>query len=133
MTRAVRSVGFGWPDYRRKGVAAVLGAFAPRRRPVALSFTVSQALLVRDLPIRSQDDVVVLWGETPDRSFTNFPYTYDQARDFRARARSLESAAFFSYYGAWPAAILEGDEITRLRQAEAGPRGPGREGEEGSR
>jgi hypothetical protein len=66
-------------------------------------FTVSQALLVRDLPVRDQDDVVVLWGETPDRSFANYPLTYDQGCDFRARARSLKSAAFFAYYGAWAA------------------------------
>ena len=81
-------------------------------------FTVAQALLVRDLPVREQDDVAVLWGETPDRSFANFPLTYDQARDFRERARSLESAAFFAYYGAWPAPIRDGDEISRLRQAQ---------------
>jgi putative ABC transport system permease protein len=81
-------------------------------------FTVSQALLVRDLPVRDQDEVVVLWGETPDRSFGNFPLSYDDGRDFPARARSLESAAFFAYYGAWPTAIRDGDDVSALRQAQ---------------
>ena len=81
-------------------------------------FTVAQALLVRDLPVRDQDGIVVLWGETPDRSFADFPLSYDQGRDFRASARSLESAAFVAYYGAWPTAIRDGDAISRLREAQ---------------
>jgi hypothetical protein len=39
-------------------------------------FTVSEALLVRDLPVRDQDEVVVLWGEPPDGSFANFPLPF---------------------------------------------------------
>jgi putative ABC transport system permease protein len=81
-------------------------------------FTVSQALLVRELPVRGQDEVVVLWGETPDRSFANYPLSYDQGRDFLTRARSLESAAFYAYHGAWPTAIRDGDEVSELRQAQ---------------
>jgi predicted permease len=81
-------------------------------------FTVSQALLVRDLPVRDQDKVVLLWGETPDRSLSEFPPSLDQGRDFVERARSLESGAFFAYYGAWPAAIGDGDDVQSLRQAQ---------------
>jgi putative ABC transport system permease protein len=84
----------------------------------AAVFTVSQALLARELPVRDQDGVVVLWGETPDRSFANFPLSYDHGRDFLASARSLESAAFFAYHGAWPTAIRDGDDISELRQAQ---------------
>lgn len=36
-------------------------------------FTVADALLLRRLPVQNQDRLVVLWGETRDRSFTNYP------------------------------------------------------------
>jgi putative ABC transport system permease protein len=80
-------------------------------------FTVAQVLLVRDLPVRQQDRIVALWGETPDRSFTSYPLTHAQAREFASRTRALRRTAYFAYYGSWPAPIREGDTVSRLRQA----------------
>ena len=79
-------------------------------------FTVADALLLRRLPVREQDRLVVLWGEARDRAF-NYPLGLDDGQEFARRARALERVAFFSYYGAWPKPIRDGDQISRLRRA----------------
>src|SRR5437867_6271025 len=79
-------------------------------------FTVADALLLRRLPVQDQDRIVVLWGEARDRAF-NYPLGLDDVREFARQARSLERVAFFSYYGAWPKPIRDGDQISRLRRA----------------
>src|SRR5437899_1325964 len=79
-------------------------------------FTVADALLLRRLPVQDQDRLVVLWGEARDRAF-NYPLGLDDVREFARQAQSLERVAFFSYYGAWPKPIRDGDQISRLRRA----------------
>ena len=80
-------------------------------------FTVADALLLRKLPFRDQDRLVVLWGQGADRSFDNWPLELADARDFARQSRALERVAFFAYEGAWPQPILDGDRMSRLRQA----------------
>ncbi len=79
-------------------------------------FTVADALLLRRLPVRDQDRLVVLWGQAPDRSF-DYPLGLDEAREFARRTRSLAQVAFFGYEGAWPRPIRDGERISRLRGA----------------
>src|SRR3989441_6341249 len=79
-------------------------------------FTVADALLLRRLPVRDQDRLVVLWGEAPDRGF-DYPLRLDEAREFARRTRSLAQVAFFGYEGAWPMPIRDGERIARLRGA----------------
>src|SRR5712671_6662666 len=79
-------------------------------------FTVADALLLRRLPVRDQDRLVVLWGQAPDRTY-NYPFGLDDARAFARQTRSLERVAFFSYYGAGPKPIRDGDQISSLRRA----------------
>ena len=79
-------------------------------------FTVADTLLLRRLPIRDQDRVVVLWGERRDQTFT-YPLGIDDAREFARRARSLERVAFSAYEGSWPTPIRDGDRIYRLHGA----------------
>src|SRR5437660_11032359 len=79
-------------------------------------FTVADALLLRRLPVRDQDRLVVLWGHAPDRTY-NYPFGLDDAREFARHTRSLERVAFFSYYGAGPKPIRHGDPISPLRRA----------------
>src|SRR5439155_2220346 len=78
-------------------------------------FTVADALLVRRLPVRDQDRIVALWGETRDRSFSNYPVA--GARDFARRTGTLERVAFFGYWGSAPMAVRTGGNITDLRRA----------------
>src|SRR5438445_11876795 len=79
-------------------------------------FTVADALLLRRLPVRDQDGLVVLWSQAPDRGF-DYPFTLDEARQFARRTRSLTQVAFFGYEGAWPRPIRDGERISRLRAA----------------
>src|SRR3989475_530935 len=79
-------------------------------------FTVADALLLRRLPVRDQDRLVVRWGQAPDRGFDS-PCTLDEAREFARRPRSLARVAFFAYEGAWPTPIRDGERISRLHRA----------------
>src|SRR6266550_8098648 len=79
-------------------------------------FTVADALLLRRLPVRDQDRVVVLWGAMRDRP-CDYPLGLDDAREFALHTRSLERVAFFSYYGAGPKPIRDGDQISQVRRA----------------
>jgi len=79
-------------------------------------FTVADALLLRRLPVRDQDRLVVLWGQKPDQDFA-YPLGIEDARDFARRTRSLERVAFFASFGTAPLPIREGDQIARLRRA----------------
>src|SRR5213595_180286 len=79
-------------------------------------FTVADALLLRRLPVRDQDRLVVLWGRKPDREFA-YPLGLDDAREFAQRIRVLERVATFASWGAAPLPIRDGDQISQLRRA----------------
>jgi putative ABC transport system permease protein len=83
-------------------------------------FTIANALLLRRLPVRDQDRIVLLWGETRDKRFTNFPLDLDDVRAFIRESRALERGAFFGYEGASEIAARDGDRITNLRQTVVG-------------
>jgi len=78
-------------------------------------FTVADALLLRPLPVRDQDRVVVLWGQKSDQDFA-YPLGFDDAREFAQRTRVLERVATFASWGAAPLAIRDADQISRLRR-----------------
>ena len=80
-------------------------------------FTVADAFLLRPLPVRDQDRVVVLWGATSDGRFENFPLLLPDARDFAARVRSMERVEFYSYGGAHPVPIRDAGNVFHLRRA----------------
>jgi putative ABC transport system permease protein len=80
-------------------------------------FTVAEVLLLRRLPVVEQDRIAILWGRTRDGSFDNYPLGLSDAREFAGRAQSLTRVAWFAYYGAAPVAIVQGDEVSRMRQA----------------
>lgn len=79
-------------------------------------FTVADALLLRRLPVANQDRLVTLWGEMRDHSLDNVPLHLADAREFARRTHSLQSAAFFTYEGSWPAVLQHADRILRLRR-----------------
>src|SRR2546426_5838266 len=63
-------------------------------------FTVAQALLLRKLPVRDQDRLVVLWGQPADRSVAHWPVALADARELARRTRSLQRVAWIAYEGA---------------------------------
>src|SRR5689334_16457292 len=80
-------------------------------------YTVADTLLLRPLPVRDQDRLVVLWGVTPDGRTDHFPLLYEDALDFARRTRALERIEFFSYGGAQPVDVQLGSNIARLRRS----------------
>ena len=78
--------------------------------------TVADALLLRPLPVRDQDRVVVLWGATRDGRLDNFPLLLPETRDFAASTQTLERVEFFSYGGAHFVPIRDGGRVYRLRR-----------------
>ncbi len=108
---AVRSL------YRWGGVAFV--ALAILALGIGLSiavFTVANALLLRQFPVRDQARLVVLWGRASDRPF-DYPLELSDGRAFTRGARTLERAGLFLYNGAGPIPIRDGDQVSRLRRA----------------
>ena len=55
-------------------------------------FTVADAILLRRLPVRDQDRVIVLWGTTPDGAFES-PVGFSDGREFIRDSWTLEQAA----------------------------------------
>jgi len=80
-------------------------------------FTVAEAFLLRPLPIRDQDRVVVAWGVTSDGRVDHFPLLLPDAREFAARVRSLERVEFFSFGGALKIPIRDNGSVFQLRRA----------------
>jgi putative ABC transport system permease protein len=60
---------------------------------------------------------VTLWGEMTNRSFSNYPLTYNDAREFARRTRALEKMAVFAYEAATPQDIQEGNQVFNLSRA----------------
>jgi putative ABC transport system permease protein len=79
-------------------------------------FTVADALLLRRLPVRDQDRLVVLWGGAPDGVF-NYPVDFSGGRELIRSMRTLVRAALVLYNGASPVPIRERDHVSRLRRA----------------
>jgi predicted permease len=79
-------------------------------------FTVTDALLLRPLPVRDQGRVVVLWGAMRDGRVDNFPLLLPDARDFATRVRTFERVEFFSRGGAHLVPIRDGSTVYRLRR-----------------
>jgi len=122
MDKLIRNARTGFRSLRRTpGFAAA--AILTLALGIGLStavFTIANALLLRRLPVRDQDRIVLLWGETRDKRFRNFPLDLDGARAFIRDSRSLERGAFFGYEGASEIAVRDGDRTTNLKQTVTG-------------
>ena len=80
-------------------------------------YTVANAVLLRRLPIRDQEHVVLLWGSTPDGKFANVPLTLDDARTFARTTRTLSDVAFVEFRGATNVPFRIGSDVLQLRMA----------------
>src|ERR1700704_3441107 len=69
-------------------------------------FTVADALLLRRLPVRDQDRIVLLLGQKPERDFA-YPLSFDDALAFARRTRLFERVATFASWGAAPLPIRD--------------------------
>jgi predicted permease len=83
----------------------------------AAVFTVADTFLIRKLPVRDQDRLIVLWARLRDGSLDNYPLRLSEARDFARRSRTLDRVEFFARWGALPLPFRDGDRVFRLRRA----------------
>ena len=119
LSRSSRYVRFGFRSLRRTP-GFTTTAVVTLALGIGLStavFTVANAILIRPLPVRDQDRVVLLWGETPDGRLSTFPFSWDDVRAFESRPRTLERGAYYAYEGAWPQTIKDGDRVWSLRRS----------------
>jgi putative ABC transport system permease protein len=79
-------------------------------------FTVAEALLLRRLPVRDEERIVVLWGKKATEEF-NYPIGLDAARQFSEQSRTMEGVGSFAYEGATPVLVRDGDRLSRLHRA----------------
>jgi putative ABC transport system permease protein len=75
-----------------------------------------EAVLLRRLPVRDQDRVVVTWGENLPRNFAHVPLREREWREFAARTRTLEQVAAVDYNGSWPWVMKDGDAAYPVRR-----------------
>ncbi len=79
--------------------------------------TVAEALLLRPLPVVREDRLAVMWGETPDRRFTNVPLRLDELETFRRQATTIDQSAYHTFRGATPEAFRLNDRVLKLQLA----------------
>lgn len=76
--------------------------------------TVYSTVLLKPLPVRDQDNVVVMWGEHHARKFAHVPLTIEGFRSFRQRSRMLSDVAAIDYNDAWPWLFRDRRNVVRL-------------------
>jgi putative ABC transport system permease protein len=75
--------------------------------------TIANALLLRRLPVRDEDRIVLLWGDKRGDP-TRFPLSVANARAFARQTRTLAPAAFTTYEGAWPFPVRDGERVSLI-------------------
>ncbi|MBD0320899.1 MAG: ABC transporter permease, partial [Gemmatimonadetes bacterium] len=73
-------------------------------------FSVLNGVLFRELPVREQRDVVVLWTESPKRAAEHLPLAYSDLTGLRESARRLSAVAGVAYQGALEQVLLDADQ-----------------------
>ncbi len=80
-------------------------------------YTIADALLIRPLPVRAPDRVVVLWGAAADGTTDHFPFLYRDALEYARRTQTLDDVAFFAYGGAQRVPIDLDVGVVQLRRS----------------
>ncbi len=78
-------------------------------------FTVVNGVLLRRLPLREQEQLVVVWAEDVKSRNGHLPFSYGTFAALRERRGAFESLAGIDYNGAWSMAAEVGEATTTLR------------------
>jgi predicted permease len=65
-------------------------------------FSVVDGVLLKPLPVKDQDDLLVVWTSIPDRGFAHWPFSYAAYVGMRERLRTVSGAAAQPYAGTLP-------------------------------
>ena len=79
-------------------------------------FAAVDATLLHDLPVESQDELVVVWQSTPERGSLRIPFRADRYDAVLRRAESFSEAAGVSAWGALPVPVEAGSDSYALRR-----------------
>ncbi|HEX3866456.1 MAG TPA: ADOP family duplicated permease [Gemmatimonadaceae bacterium] len=80
-------------------------------------FTVADAVIIRRLPVRDQDRIVVISGEAPEWGRDDVPLSFEDADEYARRVQTLSRVAFFLYNGAVPITVRDGGRVSQLKRA----------------
>jgi predicted permease len=106
-----------WRGLRRaKGFtgAAVL-TLALGITATTVMFALVQGVLLRPLPVRDQDRLLVGWKELPASGFGHYPFRAPELEALRADSRLLERVGGVDYNGAWPFLATESGSAAFLQ------------------
>lgn len=95
----------GNPTYSIAAVATLGIALAA----TTTMFSVVTAVVLRPLPVRAQESVVVVWAKHLRRDFPHVPFSHREFRLARERSRTLGRVAALDYFGSSSAMMNEGD------------------------
>ena len=68
-------------------------------------FALMEGVLLRPLPVREQDRLIVAWKEFPSGTFAHWPFRSREVDAISRESRLLERVAGVSYYGAGPLSL----------------------------
>ena len=80
-------------------------------------FALIQGVLLRPLPVRDQDRLVVSWLENRAAALTHYPYRSDGVEAFARESRTLEAVAAVGYNGANKTIVFEHGQPTYVNEA----------------
>lgn len=81
-------------------------------------FSVVDGVLLKPLPVKDQDRVLVVWTSIPERGFTHWPFSYPSYTGMRERLRTVSGAAAHPYAGTLKALLhLDDGSAMRLQWA----------------
>lgn len=80
-------------------------------------FTVARAVLLRRLPVKQEERIVLLWGDLASRGFNHYPLALSEAESFLRTTSSFQNGAWLGYEGSQPVFMQDGQEVTRYRRA----------------
>ena len=80
-------------------------------------FTIADAMLLRRLPVRDQNRIVLLAGAKRDLAAQPPPLSFADAQDFAGQTSSLQAVAWYGYEGAAQKTVRDGENIAQMRRA----------------
>jgi predicted permease len=101
----------GNPTYSIAAIATLGIALAA----ATTMFSVVAAVVLRPLPVRAQDSVVVVWARDLRRDFPHVPFSHQEFRLARERSRTLRKVAALGYYGSASVMMNEGESAIPVR------------------
>src|SRR5688572_7469296 len=75
---------------------------------------VVRVVLLRPLPVRDQDRVLVAWKEDVAAGFTHWPFSFAAFEAIRRDLTTVEQVSSIDYNGLWPLTASDGDRMIKV-------------------